>query len=141
MKPRLAARLLRRRLAQSPAVALLGHRQCGKTTLARSIAKRYYDAEQPHVFRSSDGQEIDLVLKIGPASVAIEIKLSAEVSTQDMARLDRAADLVGAEHRYLVCRTSALLANATRGALTLAATITRLARLADSAGHAGLRGP
>jgi predicted AAA+ superfamily ATPase len=35
-----------RRLATSPAVALLGPRQCGKTTLARSFGGRYYDLEQ-----------------------------------------------------------------------------------------------
>jgi hypothetical protein len=89
---------------------------------------------QPQVFRASDGHEIDLVLRIGPASVAIEVKLSTRVSPQDMARLDRTADLISAEHRYLVCRTAAQATNATRGALTLAATIARLTRLGKAAG-------
>lgn len=40
MRHRLAARLLRERLRQSPAVAPLGPRQCGRTTLARSLAAR-----------------------------------------------------------------------------------------------------
>lgn len=35
------------RLARYPAAALLGSRQSGKTTLARSLWRRYYDAEQP----------------------------------------------------------------------------------------------
>lgn len=39
--------ILHARLASFPAVALLGPRQCGKTTLARSFAGRYYDLEQP----------------------------------------------------------------------------------------------
>lgn len=39
--------LLRDRLAQFPAVALIGPRQCGKTTLAKSLARRYFDLEQP----------------------------------------------------------------------------------------------
>ncbi len=39
--------LLRDRLAQFPAVALIGPRQCGKTTLAKSFARRYFDLEQP----------------------------------------------------------------------------------------------
>ncbi len=38
--------LLRQRLARYPAVALVGPRQCGKTTLARSLGARYYDMEQ-----------------------------------------------------------------------------------------------
>lgn len=37
--------LLGRRLAAYPAVALVGPRQCGKTTLARSLGGRYYDME------------------------------------------------------------------------------------------------
>ena len=47
MKRRLAAAVLRARLARFPAAALLGPRQCGKTTLGRSFSRRYYDAEQP----------------------------------------------------------------------------------------------
>ena len=38
--------LLRERLGAYPAVALAGPRQCGKTTLARSLGGRYYDMEQ-----------------------------------------------------------------------------------------------
>lgn len=34
------------RLATYPAVAVLGPRQCGKTTLARSLGGRYFDLEQ-----------------------------------------------------------------------------------------------
>lgn len=37
---------LRRRLAAYPAVALLGPRQCGKTTLAQALGGHYYDLEQ-----------------------------------------------------------------------------------------------
>jgi predicted AAA+ superfamily ATPase len=39
-------RLLRERLDLYPAVALVGPRQCGKTTLAQSIGGLYYDLEQ-----------------------------------------------------------------------------------------------
>ena len=38
--------LLMKRLGSYPAVALVGSRQCGKTTLARSLGGRYYDMEQ-----------------------------------------------------------------------------------------------
>lgn len=43
---RLVASTLRERLARYPAVALIGPRQCGKTTLARTFDGRYYDLEQ-----------------------------------------------------------------------------------------------
>ena len=38
--------LLRERLSRYPAAALVGPRQCGKTTLARSLGGRYFDMEQ-----------------------------------------------------------------------------------------------
>jgi len=46
MLPRHIAPELRRRLAAYPAVALLGPRQCGKTTLALAVGGAYYDLEQ-----------------------------------------------------------------------------------------------
>lgn len=46
---------LRSRLAAYPAVALVGPRQCGKTTLARSLGGRYYDMEM-----ESDRLRLDL---------------------------------------------------------------------------------
>jgi hypothetical protein len=49
-RPQLLARL-RAGLKTSPAVALLGPRQCGKTTLARQLAdtskSTYFDLENP----------------------------------------------------------------------------------------------
>src|ERR1041385_1150146 len=39
--------LLGERLSRFPAVALVGARQCGKTTLARSLGGLYFDLEQP----------------------------------------------------------------------------------------------
>ena len=39
--------LIRRRLREYPAVALVGPRQSGKTTLARAFGKLYFDLEQP----------------------------------------------------------------------------------------------
>jgi len=39
--------LLRKRLGAFPAVALLGPRQCGKTTLARSLGGSYFNLEAP----------------------------------------------------------------------------------------------
>lgn len=45
MITRLQGRLIRRRLRVFPAVALLGTRQCGKTTLAQRLRGRYFDLE------------------------------------------------------------------------------------------------
>ncbi len=82
-----------------------------------------------HFLRTSDGYEIDLLLALGGVRVAIEIKLSAHATPQDFARLERAADLVSAEHRYVVCQTAEPAARGTRGTLDLAAAIERLRRL------------
>ena len=49
------APLLHARLEQYPTVALVGPRQCGKTTLARSIGGRYFDLE-----REPDRLRLDL---------------------------------------------------------------------------------
>ena len=46
MLARKTSALLRTRLEDYPAVALVGPRQCGKTTLARSLRGRYFDLEQ-----------------------------------------------------------------------------------------------
>lgn len=45
MRTRLAGDRLREHLSHYPSVALIGPRQCGKTTLARSCGGRYYDLE------------------------------------------------------------------------------------------------
>lgn len=46
MLARQAARTVRKRLSGSPAVALVGPRQCGKTTLAHALGGAYFDLEQ-----------------------------------------------------------------------------------------------
>ena len=91
----------------------------------------------PHWLRTSDAYEIDLLLTLGSTTAAIEIKLSAEATPQDLARLERAADLVSAQHRYIVCRTAKPTASATRGVLDLAAAIVRLRTLGRPRGKEG----
>lgn len=46
MIARHAATLINLRLAESPSVAFIGPRQCGKTTLARAMGGLYFDLEQ-----------------------------------------------------------------------------------------------
>ena len=53
-------------------------------------------------FRTSDGHEVDLLLEHGGELSAIEVKLTTAPKQEDMARLQRAADLVGAGRRFLV---------------------------------------
>jgi len=60
MRFRLARDRLQEHLSHYPCVALLGPRQCGKTTLARSCGGRYYDLEvEPEQLRLDlDWQEL-----------------------------------------------------------------------------------
>jgi predicted AAA+ superfamily ATPase len=55
MVPRRVRKQLLERLAASPAAALVGPRQCGKTTLAQSMRGAYFDLEQ-----ESDRLRLDL---------------------------------------------------------------------------------
>jgi predicted AAA+ superfamily ATPase len=102
--------------------------------LLGSLAASGVDAN-PHYLRTSDGYEIDLLLALGGTTVAIEVKLSAGAAPQDLARLERAADLVSAEHRYIVCRTAEPAATKTRGVLDLSGTIARLLALGRRQGR------
>ena len=49
--------LLQRRVATTPVVAILGPRQCGKTTLARQFARRF-SAAPAHVFDLEDPRDL-----------------------------------------------------------------------------------
>jgi len=56
-------------------------------------------------FRTSDQHEIDLVLDFGKSRWAIEVKLTSSPSPQDMDRLNQAADMIGADRRFLISKT------------------------------------
>jgi hypothetical protein len=100
---------------------------------------------EPYYLRTSDGREIDLLLRIGTNLVALEMKLAARASPEDVARLERSADLVGAEHRYIVCQTQSPSANANRGVLDLRSALGRLVEItglrSKSAPAAHVRSP
>ena len=53
-------------------------------------------------WRSNDQYEIDLLLSVPAGVVAIEIKLTSSPSPSDMARLNKVADMIGAQKRILV---------------------------------------
>ena len=78
MLPRKITPILHRRLDDYPAVALVGPRQCGKTTLARSLGGRYYDLEQePDRLRLD--LEWDSVVRGGERTVLDEAQAWPEV--------------------------------------------------------------
>lgn len=78
MRPRAVEPLLRSRLARNPVVAVVGPRQSGKTTLARSLGAAYYDLEQP-----ADRLRLDLqwdgLLRAGSLTVLDEAQSWPEV--------------------------------------------------------------
>jgi len=59
----------------------------------------------PFFFRTSDQHEADLLLDFGSRLWALEIKLTAHPTSADMARIEKAADLVKADRRILVSQT------------------------------------
>lgn len=52
--------------------------------------------------RTSDQHEIDLLIQIGSMMWAIVIKLTTQPSPTDMRKLNKIADLIGADKRFLV---------------------------------------
>lgn len=81
--------------------------------------------------RTSDGREIDLLLRLGGTLFAFEVKLAARASPEDLARLERAAELVGAGRRYIICQTVAPHEDGRRGVLNLSAALERLLKAAS----------
>lgn len=61
---------------------------------------------EAYFFRTSDGQEIDLLLKFSKGFWAFEFKLTASPGMEDMKRLNAVADLVRADKRILVSQSS-----------------------------------
>ena len=66
---------------------------------------------QPFFFRTSDGHELDLVLDWATERWAVEIKLTSDPSTGMIDRLHKAADMIEAERRILVCRIARKIEN------------------------------
>jgi predicted AAA+ superfamily ATPase len=55
-------------------------------------------------FRSHDGHEADLVIESGRAREVIEIKLTSGPTPEDLARLAKVGDMLGATQLVMVCR-------------------------------------
>lgn len=82
-----------------------------QTLAALDLADRQCQAFH---MRTSDQWEIDLVLDISGEIWALEIKLTATPRQADLTRLNRAADLIGADRRFLVCCEADLMDDGTR---------------------------
>jgi predicted AAA+ superfamily ATPase len=83
----------------------------------------------PYYFRTSDQHEIDLVLQVGERLWAIEIKLTTAPTPADLARLNKVADLIGADLRILITQSPRILANGREIACNLPWLARHLARL------------
>ena len=92
------ASLLHRRLADYPAVALVGPRQCGKTTLARSLGARYYDMEL-----EADRLRLDLEWAEMAASEDLVVIDEAQAAPEIFPRLRSTIDAARRRHgRFLL---------------------------------------
>lgn len=69
---------------------------------------------EAHYLRTSDQKEIDLLVQAGPELWAIEAKLTTQPQLRSLARLDAIADLVGANTRFLICRSSEMIESGDR---------------------------
>ena len=87
MVPRKQKRIIQNRLKQFPAVAILGSRQCGKTTLARILRGVYFDMEDP-----ADRQKLDLQWEQAINGKALVILDEAQCCPEIFSRLRGAID-------------------------------------------------
>lgn len=78
------------------------------------------------LFRTSDQHEIDLVLDFGKSRWAIEVKLSSSPSPQDMDRLNQAAQMIGADRRFLISKTRESVDEGNRVSCNLASMLKML---------------
>ena len=60
---------------------------------------------EAYFFRTADGHEIDLVLKLPKGLWAFEFKLTSAPGAEDMKRLNVVADLIRADKRFLVSKS------------------------------------
>ncbi len=58
-----------------------------------------------YYFRTTDQYELDLVLDFGDGPWAVEVKLTSSPGPDDMARLDKTADMIKATRRFLISQS------------------------------------
>lgn len=82
----------------------------------------------PYYMRTSDQFEIDLLLDFGTERWACEIKLTANPQSDDLARLNKVADLINAEKRILISRTRSPMEAGNCASLNVAGFLAKLAK-------------
>jgi hypothetical protein len=92
-----------------------------------------------YYFRTSDRQELDLVLDLGSERWAIEIKLTAAPTPADMQGLCRAADLIRATRRFLVSKTGRTTDDGERVSCNLPWLLDHLRRSFSGGAGSGVR--
>ena len=92
----------------------------GETLTALQQAGRRFEAWH---MRTTDGRELDLVLKVGSELWAVEIKLTTRPRPADMARLNESADLIGADRRFLLTRRPGFTQSGNRAMSDLAGMV------------------
>jgi hypothetical protein len=89
---------------------LLSHPSAGASwegfVIEQILGKLSYLDRQfsPFYLRTSNQNEIDLILDFGLKKWAIEIKLTSSPSPNDIAHFNKVADLIDADKRILICR-------------------------------------
>jgi predicted AAA+ superfamily ATPase len=61
---------------------------------------------EPFFFRTGDGYELDLVLRIRGRLWAFEMKLTTSPGRRDLARMKKTSAMIGADHKVLVARSN-----------------------------------
>ncbi len=74
---------------------------------------------EAYYFRTSDQHEVDLVLALAGEVWAVDVKLTASPGPEDLARLNKVADLIGASRRLLVSQTRRPAGDDRRASLNL----------------------
>jgi predicted AAA+ superfamily ATPase len=84
---------------------------------------------EPFFFRTGDGYELDLVLRIKDRLWAFEMKLTTSPGRRELARMKKTAAMIGADHTVLVSRSNQTvqgqdaIATGIKGVLNLMAEI------------------
>ncbi len=143
---------IKKRLVKSPKVywrdSGLLHALCGVSTMNALLSQPWVGASwesfviqqaltrlsasghncTPYYMRTSDQFEIDLLLDFGTERWACEIKLTANPQSDDLARLNKVADLINAEKRILISRTRSPMEAGNCASLNVAGFLAKLVK-------------
>ncbi len=92
--------------------SLLAHPSAGASwegfVVEQILGRLAYEGRAFEAFylRTNEQIELDLILNFGSELWAVEIKLTSAPSEGDVRQLNRAADLIGAQKRILICKTA-----------------------------------